>query len=160
MSSNFLSLRGWNKWWDFSKMMTGDDRWWKWWWSCVCEHLFTKRRPIQSGQNRGCFSEQLLKNPKLKMDALGYRLTKQALLSPFPWLSRKRSYPAIQELLKFHLSQKARKENELGKKFHFPQQPKKISLCTVNWVNSASHNGILHVCYSFIKVILNKICTL
>ncbi len=43
--NNLVSLPDWNKWWDSS--MDGDDRWRKWWWFHVLEHLFTKRMPIQ-----------------------------------------------------------------------------------------------------------------
>jgi hypothetical protein len=95
-----LSFRGWNKWWDFLKLMTEcDDRWWKSWWSLPmitfsqseCQSKFRQNRMIS------CFSEQSLKNLKLKIDAFGYRLTilrprgqvdkryGQIVWSPFPY---------------------------------------------------------------------------
>jgi hypothetical protein len=88
---NLLSLLGWSKWRDSSKMMQKV--------SMMSTYAQSKCQP-NTRQKRllGCFSERLLKNLNLKTDTLGYHLTvlhthdqvekwsSQILWSPFPHL--------------------------------------------------------------------------
>ncbi len=77
--NSFTFTSGLNKWSDSLKIMTdGYDRWWKWWWFRVCEHLFPKLMPIQiqaKPATRGCFSKKFSYWCVNAQDVLGYRLT-------------------------------------------------------------------------------------